>query len=546
MSKEVKELSSFMDMERELKTIQSDDSVDNWSNEFGSIVTPNKKRFCFNKLENYLFSDTLDVCALIGLRRTGKTTLMKQGIQFLMDKGVPEENIHHITFSKNTKYTSDRLISEIRDIGVSGHYYFIDELSYLPDDAEYNSLNLLYDEFTSMGCKIVITGTFSYYLKMLSADVLFDRLFVIRTTLVSFIESDYLLDLSLDEYVKHGGRLSIKDVDVRDYIDSSVIKNIVNSLKKSGENTDKLEELINRAINIYTGEILTSKLVRENFDSDEFGKLSSLINERALKDYYENGLSVPVLNKKDYRQLTSELFGTIDDSFLSEKIFNYLVDVEFFTKIEPYSNHSYYQISQPFLRYYQCKNIINIFTDKVLQDTNNRFSASMVETAVLGIIFEETIFSELALTGRYLIDKFRNSNGWEVDLVMIDLENGVIDLYEIKHSDKIFAEQSKNLINYSVQKEIIEYYENICDRKFRIGSLNVIYRGCDNIRVVNATELYSDLVEEALSIRKTNRAERYKEVLSKAKLEQWPQCTINYLNAEKWLLEKTTSSRTFS
>ena len=206
MSKEVKELSSFMDMERELKTIQSDDSVDNWSNEFGSIVTPNKKRFCFNKLENYLFSDTLDVCALIGLRRTGKTTLMKQGIQFLMDKGVPEENIHHITFSKNTKYTSDRLISEIRDIGVSGHYYFIDELSYLPDDAEYNSLNLLYDEFTSMGCKIVITGTFSYYLKMLSADVLFDRLFVIRTTLVSFIESDYLLDLSLDEYVKHGGR----------------------------------------------------------------------------------------------------------------------------------------------------------------------------------------------------------------------------------------------------------------------------------------------------------------------------------------------------
>ena len=49
-----------------------------------------------------------------------------------------------------------------------------------------------------------------------------------------------------------------------------------------------------------------------------------------------------------------------------------------------------------------------------------------------------------------------------------------------------------------------------------IGSLNVIYRGCDDIRVVNATEL-----------------------------GQWPQCTINYLNAEKWLLEKTTSSETY-
>ena len=58
---------------------------------------------------------TYEICALYGLRRTGKTVLMKQCISKLLEDGANIEEIAFITFRRKTEYTDTDLVNDIED-----------------------------------------------------------------------------------------------------------------------------------------------------------------------------------------------------------------------------------------------------------------------------------------------------------------------------------------------------------------------------------------------------------------------------------------------
>lgn len=61
------------------------------SNEEAKITN---KRFCYKQLMGFLLNKGKDICALYGIRRTGKTVLMLQSIRDLMEVyHIPEQRI---------------------------------------------------------------------------------------------------------------------------------------------------------------------------------------------------------------------------------------------------------------------------------------------------------------------------------------------------------------------------------------------------------------------------------------------------------------------
>ena len=77
-----------------------------------------------------------NVCALYGLRRTGKTTIIEQAISKLLSEGVRAENILYITGTKNQIEDIMCLYSEIdrkkKEVKEKGQLYeFVGEIGYL-------------------------------------------------------------------------------------------------------------------------------------------------------------------------------------------------------------------------------------------------------------------------------------------------------------------------------------------------------------------------------------------------------------------------------
>ena len=203
-----------------------------------------KKRYVFKNLIDFIKREnTVYICALYGLRRTGKTFLMYQAIDYLINEmKISPKDIAYISLSPNTNYNDDKLIEDIRKLKCK--YIFIDEISFVKLEVEETSFNLLADEFAASGKKIIIAGNFSYLIDLLSKDPLYDRIQKIDTNNFSFKEANEIFGYSLEDYIEYGGILKNDGKGIEtpnNYKESALISNIARSLMKS----DKIFELIN-------------------------------------------------------------------------------------------------------------------------------------------------------------------------------------------------------------------------------------------------------------------------------------------------------------
>ena len=148
--------------------------------------TPLKKREAYlNKL--IAFKDTELVKVITGIRRCGKSSLMKLMIQYLKENGVAREqiiqmNFESIEFQKMTandiyKYVKERMPDDKRT------YLFFDEIQRIPDwqDAV-NSFRVDFD------CDIYVTGSNAYLLSSEYATYLAGRCVEIKLLPLSFRE----------------------------------------------------------------------------------------------------------------------------------------------------------------------------------------------------------------------------------------------------------------------------------------------------------------------------------------------------------------------
>ena len=122
---------------------------------YSSSVKNYKKRQCYDVLHNYVYGDIRDkVFILYGLRRTGKTTLIRQ---ILLNMAA--DDLKRAAFIQVTaKDTLADLNKDMKYLESQGYrYVFIDEVTLLDDFIE--GAALFSDIFAACGMKIVLSGT---------------------------------------------------------------------------------------------------------------------------------------------------------------------------------------------------------------------------------------------------------------------------------------------------------------------------------------------------------------------------------------------------
>ena len=232
-----------------------------------SQVERYKKRDCFDKLSDYIYDTTTEkVMILYGLRRTGKTILIRQAIA-----DMHEDDLRRAAFiqikSSNTLADVNADLKKLESAGYK--YIFIDEVTLMKDFIE--GAALFSDIFAASGMKIVLSGTDSLGFLFSEDEQLFDRCIMIHTTFIPYREFERVLGISgIDEYIRYGGTMSISGVNYNkdsvfanskktsEYIDSAIAKNIQHSLQcyQNGGHFRNLRELYDKneltsAINSY-------------------------------------------------------------------------------------------------------------------------------------------------------------------------------------------------------------------------------------------------------------------------------------------------------
>ncbi len=187
----------------------------------------NTERDISEALHKYITSpNDRRVCCLYGLLFTGKTTMMLQQIRKIADFG-------KCLFIKCGYGCTMMQLREAIDSCPEAQYIFVDEVTKAQDFISASSV--LANKYAAEGIKVVLTGDDSFTIFLAKGGELYDRTRLIHTTYIPFKEYSKLTGKGLTEYIKYGGALSnvFRSADTtNEYINSAVILNIINSLKK--------------------------------------------------------------------------------------------------------------------------------------------------------------------------------------------------------------------------------------------------------------------------------------------------------------------------
>ncbi|MBQ7728030.1 MAG: AAA family ATPase [Clostridia bacterium] len=471
-----------------------------------------EKRDCFELIKDYLSGDDFGrVCLVYGLRRTGKTTMLFQAIRQL-----PIETTAYLKASTfNTIFDLDHDLKLLVREGY--RYIFIDEITLIRDFID--SASLLSDIYAVQGVKIVISGTDSLGFWLAEREELYDRAIMIHTTYIPFREHSRLLGIcDIDEYIRYGGTLRagetnfdrpelyvqnasfFNDESTRKYIDTAICSNIQNSLKcyESGGHFRHLEELyredeltgaINRIIEDMNHRFVLEVLTRD-FVSNDLG-----LARRNLLKSKDPKLRDADLSSVDFYAVTNRLRHLLEIRNRNEtkikltedhvkEIKEYLRALDLIVEcpietIEGTTPLERTLFSQPGMRFCQAQVLVfSLMRDEAFAGMPDEIRNAIRDTIlneVRGRMMEDMILLETIQTIKepVRIFKLQFSRG-EFDMVAYDPDRNRCSCFEIKHSDQMVAEQTRNLIN-----------EDLCAlTEHRFGPIEsriVLYRGKDGV-----------------------------------------------------------------
>ena len=254
-----------------------------------------EKRDCYDQLKNFLFSNMTDrVCLVYGLRRTGKTIMMRQAMLEMSDEDREKCAYIKITINDDMKALNEDF-KQLRKDGFK--YVFIDEITLLDDFVD--NAAILSDIYAAEGMKIVLSGTDSLAFWYTVRGELYDRAVQIHTTFISYSETKRLLKKDdFDEYIREGGTLSpsplFADIDATsNYIDTSIVRNIRRSVKGSEEMDGQILQVMEAIAYNYVLAALNDKNASYDFH----------VSARYLKNQQENKfkLDTTIVNQiRDY------------------------------------------------------------------------------------------------------------------------------------------------------------------------------------------------------------------------------------------------------
>lgn len=466
-------------------------------------VAEYRRRDGYKDLEQYLYQDSFGkVFILCGLRRTGKTTLIRQAIAAMKPEDFersafiqvrPGDNLGDVNF--DLRWLEENQYK----------YVFLDEVTLAKDFIE--GAALLSDIYAASGMKIVLSGTDSLGFLFSESEELYDRCVMLHTTLIPYREYERVLGIQgIDQYIRYGGTMVLGGMHYNDqktfenaesadeYVDSAIARNIQHSLEhyRHGDHFRHLIELYDQ------GE-LTSAINRVVEDINHRFTIDVL-----TRDFLSNDLGISASNLRRDRKKPNNILDRIDQAAITEglrhaleilnkpeqtveitevhqkEIKEYLdlldLTIDIPTEFLPVKNERLFRtaVSQPGLRYAQAE----AFIRQLLLDVQFRnisaadrgWAAERILDEIRGRMMEDIVLLETKISKRgKQVFRLQFPIG-EYDMVVADPETIECELYEIKHS----AER------VPAQYRFLEDAEKLESVEFRYGKIRkkaVIYRG---------------------------------------------------------------------
>ena len=508
--------------QEEAPTFITDVRIGKTLEDFAASIKDYKKRELYSALEQYVYSDSHDkVFILYGLRRTGKTTLIRQIIYNMND----EDRNKTVFIQINHTNTLADVNKDLRKLETLGYkYVFIDEVTMMDDYIQ--GAALFSDVFASSGMKIVLSGTDSLGFVFSEDEQLYDRCILLHTTFIPFREFSNVLGIhDIDQYMEFGGTMSQSGDNYNkgifgtkkstaDYVNTAIARNIQHSLKnyqygshfrnlKSLYDKHELTSAINRIVedmnHAFTIEVLT-----RTFKSHDFGSAKDIMR----KDR-EN--PTDILDDVDGEEITERLKKLLKIRNKEEQ----KIDIQDVHRLEIKENLDLLDLtcdiplvnmndlnnmqvttvfSQPGLRYSQAESLIkSLMMDEIFRNIDAQERKRITERIlddIKGRMLEEIVQLETKKANPNLeVFKLQFAVG-EFDMVVYDPENVCCKIYEVKHNKEKSPFQYRHLINE----------ENCKQTEFRFGKILekvVLYRGetCEEENGIHYKNVEEYLIE---------------------------------------------------
>ena len=447
---------------------------------FAASVRTYRKRECFMQLHDFVYGKQRDkVFILYGLRRTGKTTMIRQ-----IFAGMSDAELAKAAFIQTT--ARDTLAGVNRDLRLletqGFRYVFLDEVTLMEDFIE--GAALFSDVFAACGMKIVLSGTDSLGFLFTEDEQLYDRCILLHTTFIPYREFESVLGIhGIDEYIRYGGTMSLGGIHYNEtstcaskesadeYVDTAIARNIQHSLRcyqyeghfrhlrdlyEKNELTSAINRVVEDINHRFTLEVLT-----QDWKSHDLGISASNLrrdrkNPTDILDRIDLLAVTDSLRKLLEIRNKTEQTVEMDDAHVAE-IREYLdlldltreIDVLHLPDVSTKSGRTV--IAQPGLRYAQANALIrSLLLDEVfsaLSFAERTAVQKRILNEIKGRMLEDIVLLETKLANpkkQVFVLQFPVG---EFDMVVFDPEAGSCQIFEIKHSEEAVPQQYRHLID---------------------------------------------------------------------------------------------------
>ena len=475
-------------------------------------------RDAFPRIEAYIRGPrTSKVFVIYGLRRTGKTTMIRQSILSL-----PDDLREHAAYVKvgagDTLAALNRDLKRLHANGID--LVYIDEVTLLGNFID--SASLFSDVHAAVGMKIVLSGTDSLGFWLAAREELYDRAELLHTTFIPFHEHARLLGTdNIDDYIEFGGTFKIgdrrfghpaarreeasfrDDETTRFYIDTAIARNIQHSLKgleagghfrhlkelyDAGELTDAINRVVEDINHRFVLEVLTRRFKSHDLCSAADLLMKSTDPARSLDVYASVDVDAVTARLKDILDIKDRDCRSValTESHVRE-IREYLRALDLLVSVElrtisgpPFSRDVFVQ---PGLRYAQAQALVfALGRDSGFNRLAGTKAKALVECIlddVKGRMLEDIVLIETRLAFPSSSNPFEGFDVFklqfdvgEFDMVVRDNANRTCRLFEIKHSGEVTERQFRHLVD-------MEKIRLVCERFGEVTERTVLYRGAD-------------------------------------------------------------------
>lgn len=437
-----------------------------------------KRDLYLNKM--IAFQDSEPVKVVTGIRRSGKSSLLKLMANHLKESGIADEQILEMNFESYAfkNMNNDSFYDYVKQHVVSGKrmYLFFDEVQRVLNWEE--AINAFRVDFN---CDIYVTGSNAYMLSSEYATYLSGRYVEIKMLPLSFSEFLYFHDFEIKETKSAfgGTHKQVFDkngeyYDIREVFDAYMRFGGMPGIADVGLNQEKALVLLD---GIYSTVVMRDILERENRRGQK--RITDPILLKKIVMFLADNIGSNISVSSIGNMLVNE--GLLEDgkhkgtpsAHTVQAYVNALLESYFFYEIKRFDIKG-----KEFLRTLGKYYIVDIGLRNYLLGFRNRDS---------GHVLENIVYFELL------------RRGYDVSIGKVD--NTEVDFIATKADDKIYVQVSESMMSEDVRKRELAPLQKINDNYEKIvlsmnTGIDSSYEGIKSLDLIDW--LLSEAVEETL------------------------------------------------